>query len=548
MYSGRITATTRRFVVASAIAVAVTAAFLPGAGFGSSAAAVRAGEVKIPAALARAIHARLGARAIRSSSASNTIDPEFGFSVAMSADGTTVLVGAPGVHGNAGAAYIFHSSAAGSWSSSGKPTATLTKQGAFLFGFAVALSPDGTTAFVGAPGTGSGFPPAGAIYVFHTSAEDAWATSSSPKARLTATNGTFVGIALALSGDGTTAVAGAPFLTATSKGGAYIFQASSESTWAPTSTPTATLRNGAQSVNDQFAGTAVAISGDGTTVLVSDSGNLHGGGAYLFHSSAENPWLSSLAPTSILSDPHSGTDDSLGNAVALSADGTLALLGAPGAFSDSGAADVFHSSSEAAWAATPTPTTTLSTGAVSPGDELGLNLAVSNDGTTAVLFAPGHASGRGAGYIFHASGEAAWASVSTPTATLTDSLAHPKDAMQIGGFSADGATVLAGATGVKLQTGAADVFHVSDATSWASSSTPNATLQVDVLAACVVPKIKGLRLHAAKNALIVGRCKLGRVSKVYARTKKGRGRVLSQSKKAGKRLPIGAKIAIKVGR
>ena len=549
MYSGRTrtwtTPTTRRFGVASAIAVVVTAAFLPGSGFGSSAAAVRGGQAHIPAALAKAIHARLGAGTIRSSAASNTIDPDFGIAVALSADGTTALAGAPGVAGDNGAAYIFHSSDAGSWSSSGTPTATLTKHGAFLFGLSVALSPDGTTAFVGAPLNGKSLFGAGAIYVFHVSAEDAWASSSNPMAKLTAaSNGVFLGIALAVSADGTTIVAGAPFLN-TIAGGAYIFHASSESAWASTSTPTATLTDAAESSDDGFAGAVVAMSADGTTVLISDAGNPDGGGAFLFHASAENAWASSVTPTAILTDTGSGPDDFLGDALALSADGTLALLGAPGAFSNTGAADVFHSSGAAAWTTTSTPTATLTKSGVSPGDEFGFNLAVSNDGTNALVFAPGYSSRRGAGYIFHASGEGAWASTSTPTATLTNSGGHPKDILNVGVFSADGATVLAGAPGVKLETGAADVFHVADESSWASSSTPNATLAVDKLAACVVPKLKGKKLRAAKEALAVGRCTLGKVRKVRAKT---HGRVLSQSKKPGARLAIAAKVNIRVGK
>jgi hypothetical protein len=539
--------TARRFVVASAIAAVVTAAFLPGSGFGSSAAAVRGAHMRIPAGLAKAIHARFGARTIRSSSASDTIDPELGLAVSLSADGTTALVGAPGVAGDVGAAYIFHSSAAGSWSSSGKPTATLTKHGAKtgLLGISVALSPDGTTAFVGAPLSGSGLFGAGAVYVFHASAENAWASSSSPKATLTVKNSVFVGISLALSADGTTLVAGAPFFNMIA-GGAYVFQAASESAWATSSTPAATLSNAAESDDDGFAGSTVAISGDGMTALLGDAGNATGGGAFLFHASAENAWATSVAPTAILTDSESGPDDALGDAVALSADGSVALLGAPGAFENSGSADVFYSSG--AWSTTSTPTAVMTQPSVSPGDEFGVNLALSNDGTTALMFAPGHSSGRGAAYIFSTSGESAWASSSAPDATLTDSAGKAKDELGVGVLSADGATAIVGIPGVKLATGAADIFHVADETSWATSSSPSARLTDTKLAACVVPKLKGLKLKAAKDALAVGRCGLGKVGHVHSKTKKGRGRVLSQSKKAGKRLAIGAKVSIKLGK
>jgi len=539
---------TRRLVVASAIAGVVTAAFLPGSGFGSSAAVMRDAQ-KIPAGLAAAIHARLGPRVIRSASAaaSAASGPDLGLAVSLSGDGTTALVGAPGVTGGKGAAYIFQATDAGSWTSQGTPTATLSKAGSgtSLFGITAALSEDGTTAFVGAPLTGGGVFGAGAIYEFHVSAENAWASSSKPTATLTVNHGVLVGIALALSPDGTTLVAGAPFYNLLA-GGAYVFHVASEGAWATTSTPAATLSNASESGDDYGVGFAVAISGDGTTALVSDDGNPSGGGAYLYHASAEDAWASSSTPTAILSDSNSGTKDSLGSALALSGDGTVALLGAPGANSGAGAVDVFHSPLEAAWISATTPTATLTKADGAAGDGLGGNLAVSSDGTAALVLAPNVATKRGAAYIFSAATEATWLSSTAPTATLTDSGAHSGDSMGIGMFSGDGATALVGAPGVDLQTGAADVFHVADASSWATSSTPNATLTDKALAACVVPKLKGLTLSGAKAALGVGRCKLGKVTKVHTTHKKGR--VLSQSRKTGTRLAINAKVNVKVGK
>jgi PASTA domain len=543
--------TTRKFVVASAVAVVVTVAFLPGAGLGSSGSAVRRERAGIPAGLAAAIHAKLGAVTVRSSSAaSSTIDPELGGAVALSADGTTALVGGPSVAGGNGAAYIFHASAAGSWSSSDKPVATLTnKRSAHaFFGAALALSADGMTAFVGAPLSGSGIFPAGEIDVFHASAEDAWSSSSKPAAKLTVKHGTLVGISLALSPDGTTLVAGAPFYDSFA-GGAYVFHASGEGAWTTRSSPTATLSNAAESKDDDLGvGFAVAISADGTTALVSDDSNLDtGGGAYVYHVSSADSWTSSSTPTAILSDASSGSDDSLGNALALSSDGTVALLGAPGADSETGSADVFHSAGEAAWATTSTPTATLSNAGGSSRDGFGINVAVSTDGTTALAFAPYANHKRGAGYVFHVAGEGAWTSSVFPTATLTNSGGKAGDFLGIGAFSTDGATLLAGAPGVDLKTGAAEVFHVTDDSSWASSATPGAILTDKALAACVVPKLKGLKLASAKHALAVGRCNVGKVAKVHG-TKKAHGRVLSQSKKPGKRLAIGAKVSLRVGK
>jgi hypothetical protein len=536
-----------RVIAASSIVVVVAlTALVPGSGLASSSA------TRLPAGLVAAIHARLGAGAIRSASAAGgTVgDPYLGLAVSLSADGTTALVGAPGVAGEKGAAYIFHTSDAGSWTSASTPVATLThghRAETSLFGLTASLSADGTTAFVGAPLAGGGLFGAGAIYEFHASAEDAWASSSAPTATLTIKHSALVGISIALTPDGKTLVVGVPFYDSLA-GGAYVFHVASEGAWATTSTPTALLTNSLESRDDLGVGFAVAISGDGTTALISDDGNPGGGGAYVYNVSADDAWTSSSTPTAILTDASSGQDDGLGASVALSADGTVALLGAPGAASKQGAADVFHSSGEAAWATTTTPTATLSNGGGSGGDEFGVNLAVSTDGTTALVFAPGAGKSRGAAYVFRASGEGAWADTALPNATLTNSAGHPKDKLGIGALSNDGATVLAGAPGVDLRTGAAEVFHVADESSWATSGAPNAILTDKALAACVVPKLKGLRISYAKYELSAGRCSVGKVIMVHSKSKKGHGRVLSQSKKAGKRLAIGAKVVLRVGK
>ena len=169
------------------------------------------------------------------------------------------------------------------------------------------------------------------------------------------------------------------------------------------------------------------------------------------------------------------------------------------------------------------------------------------DGTTVVATAAGRAKSRGAAYIFHVSDEGAWTSTTTPTAKLTDSARVPNDVLGWNvAITADGATLLVGAPGVHSGTGAADVFHVTDASSWVSSSTPTATLTVKTLERCVVPRLKGLTPTAAKSKLRAASCRLGRVGRVVA---KGRsGRVVSQSRRPGARLAVGTRVAIKVAK
>jgi hypothetical protein len=64
---------------------------------------------------------------------------------------------------------------------------------------------------------------------------------------------------------------------------------------------------------------------------------------------------------------------------------------------------------------------------------------------------------------------------------------------------------------------------------------------------CVVPKVVGKTLKAAKAAIKKAHCSMGKVS--YASAPKAkRGRVLKQSPKPGKRLAAGARVNLTVGR
>lgn len=549
----------RRFLMTSAIAVVLAAAFLPGSGLGSSG-NPRATRT-IPAGLAAAIRARLGAGGARSPWAARVAEgPAFGVSVALSADGTTALVGVPDAgplstvfrasNWRNGEALIFHVSSAGLWSSTGTPAATLSpgSRAPFGAGSHVALSPDGTTAFVGAPSDGS----TPAIYVFHVAAEDAWASSSAPAAvlRVFGSAGDGPSGPLAVSSDGTTLVVSAPYYNEFAPT-AFVFHVASEGAWATTSTPTAALTP----PDHGDGGEAVAISGDGTTVLLSDSVDyFDGGSAYIYHVAAEDSWASQSTPTARLSDASAGTgtdaSDALGNSVALSDDGTVAFLGAEPYTSKPDYVDVFHVSGAGKWADTTAPTATLTNAAGGKGEYFAEKIAVSADGTTALVTAPFAASSRGAAYIFHVSDEGSWATSSAPTARVTDSGGRAGDALGFGtAFSADGATVLLGAPGFNWATGKADVFHAAGADSWSTSSTPSATLTNKALPkpVCVVPRLVGKSVSQAKDTLYFTNCLLGRVQKVHS-TKKNRRRVLWQSRAPKRHVAPGSKINVKVGR
>ncbi len=370
-------------------------------------------------------------------SAQGTDDTDFGFSVALSADDTTALVGAYGYnptgsepYEDQGAVYVYHVTSASEWVTSSTPTATLTTSGldgqtGFLnFGYSVALSADGTTALIGSPGTAT---TTNAAYIYQVASESDWVSTSTPTATLYDGSGFNDGFgkSVALSSDGTTALIGAPQGDADPYpyvGDAYVFHVASETDWTNTATPTATLTNN-DAIDDQL-GTTVALSSNGATALVgSQDGN-----AYIYEATSASAWASSATPSATLNN--GGLDGQFGYSLALSADGTTALIGAPSANigSADGAAYVFEVAALNDWATNPAPVSVLSNG-VTTDDYFANSVSLSADGTTALIGAYDVGSDSGAAYVFSVESESAWSSNLTPspTAALTNSVDETDD-------------------------------------------------------------------------------------------------------------------------
>jgi len=304
----------------------------------------------------------------------------FGFSVALSADGNTALVGAQGGTGPVdtqvpGAAYIFTRSE-GVWSQQTMLTAS-DRQVGDHFGVSVALSDSGDTALIGAYVDDVGANTnQGSAYVYQRSG-NAW----TEQAHLTSTDaaaGDYFGRSVALSADGSMALIGADMKTIganTAQGAAYIFTRAS-TTWSQ-QTRLTDINGGGY----EWFGVGAALSADGQTALVgadgtgafvfTASGGIWTQQALLTDGSAYLGWGNSIAlsadgNTALVEDGftftrHSGSwiagerllaDDSpsgFGSAVALSGDASLALIGASyatiGANQSQGAAYFFTKTS-----------------------------------------------------------------------------------------------------------------------------------------------------------------------------------------------------------
>jgi PASTA domain-containing protein len=86
-------------------------------------------------------------------------------------------------------------------------------------------------------------------------------------------------------------------------------------------------------------------------------------------------------------------------------------------------------------------------------------------------------------------------------------------------------------------------------TNTAADANPEAIFFTGVLPVthCVVPKLKGKKLKAAKRALKTHSCSLGKVKRFFSTTVK-KGRVISERPKPGKRLRHGAKVRLTISK
>lgn len=368
----------------------------------------------------------------------------FGIRVALSADGTTLAIGATGepscatgIGGDqtnlscpqSGAVYVYVR-AGGAWQAQAFVKATNTDQND-AFGYALALSADGDVLVVGAHledgrGKGTDGDPnddsehdSGAAYVYRRT-DGVWAPEAYLKASNTGHEDDF-GASLAVSGDGETIAIGANAEdskatgldgnqaddSAGEAGAVYVFRRLVVG-WRQEAYVKASVVEG----GDRF-GHALALSDDGNVLAVSapgddskstgvdgdakNNGALQSGAVWLFRRGLE--WQQQ----SYFKASNTGAGDAFGIALALSSDGKTLAVGAYGedssatgvngvqtdnAASQSGAAYVFVQKN-GGW----TQQAYFKAFNTSPGDDFGFALALSGDATALAVGAWSENSG-----------------------------------------------------------------------------------------------------------------------------------------------------------
>jgi trimeric autotransporter adhesin len=390
-----------------------------------------------------------------------------GSAVAVSGDGSTIVAGAPGGVGagdptDPGAVYVF-SRPAGGWST-GTQTAKLTASAGAAndnLGYSVAISNDGSTIVAGARHVNSN---TGAAYVF-VKPGSAWANATE-SADLTVNGGDVAdnfGWSVAISGDGSTVVAGAPDAS-TDAGAGYVFIKGGA--WSGTKHQDATLTASFRVNNPDPAtqlGWSSAISEDGSTIVLGASGNLvngsmGGAGSALVYTKPMSGWSGSATETAKLTASDGGNHDLLGTAVSTSSNGATVIAGTESTV-NKGAVYVFLKPALGWGDETENAKLTASDGAAA--DDLGSSATISSDGSTIVAGAPNaKVSGdtnRGAVYIFDKP-SGAWATASENTKlTASDGAANNRLGVSVAS-SSDATSVVAGAAAAAGTKGVAYEF------------------------------------------------------------------------------------------
>jgi uncharacterized protein (TIGR03437 family) len=304
----------------------------------------------------------------------------FGWSVALSADGNTALLGGPADNGSVGAAWVFIR-ITGTWVQQGNKLVGTGATGPAAQGFSAALSSDGNTAIIGGNADNAN---AGAAWVF-TRSDGIWTQQGSKLVGTGAVGPAAQGYSIALSGDGATALVGGNADNGNA-GAAWVFT-NAGGGW--TQQGNKLVGTGALGSSNQ--GNSVALSGNGNTALVGGPADNSNAGAGWVFTRAGGVWTqqTELVGTGVNGPARQGWS------AALAGDGNTALLGGPGDLQGVGAVWVFARSG-GVW----TQPSTKRIGSGFVGQSLqGTSVAIAADGKTIMEGGPGDNSFAGAVWV-----------------------------------------------------------------------------------------------------------------------------------------------------
>jgi surface protein len=309
--------------------------------------------------------------------------------LAISNDGNTVAVGAPGDNSNTGAVWVFAKNGQ-NWIQQGGKLVGTGSVGQSKQGTSVAISLDGNKMVVGAPGDNLN---TGAVWIF-TREGTTWVQQGDKLVGTGAAGAAQQGTSVAISGDGNTIVTGG--VADDNYMGAV---------WAFVRTDDAWTQQGARMVSSGATGKArqggsVSISADGNTMMVGGYHDNTRKGAVWIYTRTDCEWMQAGAK---LVGTGGSSQAWQGYSVALSANGNTALVGAPADNSLAGGTWVFTRSG-GNWTQ---QGSRLLGNHVAGAARQGTSVSLSADGNTAVTGGVNDDGAKGAMWVFTRNG-ASW--------------------------------------------------------------------------------------------------------------------------------------------
>lgn len=241
-----------------------------------------------------------------------------GASVSLSANGLTLLVGAPVDDFGSGVSFLYSKSRfVDSYKSPAILLPTVLKEPRH-FGTSVSLSSNGQTCLIGAPKFGKNVFETGTAFIY-TMVNEAWTETAQLTGRGSVGNSN-QGQTVSLSGDGMVALVGGP--NDNDGQGAVWFFTKIGNKWKQVGSKVFLAGTSA-------FGQSMSLNFDGSKAIIGSEGF-----AYLF-TFEKTKWILETA----FGD---GNDLSFGNSVGISKDGVTVLVGAPESLSNDGSISIYH--------------------------------------------------------------------------------------------------------------------------------------------------------------------------------------------------------------
>ena len=308
--------------------------------------------------------------------------PLQGYSVSLSDDGNTAIVGGYGDNLGVGAAWVYTRSG-GVWSQQGSKLVGSGATGTAAQGIAVSLSADGNTAIVGGYNDNSG---AGAAWVY-TWSGGVWSQQGGKLVGTGVVGAAVQGYSTSLSADGNTAMVGG-FNDNGGTGAAWVYTRSG-GVWSQQGGKL--VGTGANAPS--YQGVSVSLSADGNTAIVGGSLDNSGAGAAWVYTRSGGTW--SQQGSKLVGTGAAG-GASQGYSVSLSDDGNTAIVGGPYDDSNTGAVWVYTRSA-GVWSQQGNKL--VGTGAVGSARQ-GYSVSLSADGNTAIVGGDVDNNGTGAAWVY----------------------------------------------------------------------------------------------------------------------------------------------------